>query len=552
MAALTTRATRRRATTTTTNSFSSSLSRAFSASSGEGGDDDGGEGEGNERLLRSLATLGGAYAPFSDWLRARAPVAHPSLVATRVPGMGVGLAVASDPRAAPVKAGDVVLRLPRDVWHPVSADAAVAAARSKVPAFAAHVEDVAARFGARELATHALFALHLLFELGDDSSSARPYLATLPSLLGGARGEPSVPALWSPEQIATLRGTPTHAAVLKRAKFIAATHAALFPVNPENGQGPAVSLERYAWATATVLSRATRGEGTPYTLMPCADLLNHGAGARANCVLGASRAAAQGFGRGRGEDGTSTGAWEEVVVTCSRDVARGEQLLISYGDDACNDKLLRLYGFAVADNPNDRREIVMELEGDALERWNATELLGPGLSYARTAVLRMRGLPRLDPFADHAIEMEQIEAMMRQVAEDAKRKRGKGKGKGKWVGEDASAAGKPPAAPPAFRDPDASDKRSDDDAEDPSRPERSMDDISDAFDVDFDDDDDDEDEDDYATTKETTTTKPPPRWRCFVAHPKRRVEDASSNEKMEVRSIHWSPYDRVRVVDADP
>jgi hypothetical protein len=79
-----------------------------------------------------------------------------------------------------------------------------------------------------------------------------------------------------------------------------------------------------------------------------------------------------------------------------------------------------------------------------------------------------------------------------------------------------------------------------------------MDDISDAFDVDFDDDDDDEDEDDYATTKETTTTKPPPRWRCFVAHPKRRVEDASSNEKMEVRSIHWSPYDRVRVVDADP
>ena len=62
-------------------------------------------------LLRSLAELGGAYAPLARWLRPLLDspgddaLVHPAVEARRVPGMGVGLVA-----TAPVARGDVVLR----------------------------------------------------------------------------------------------------------------------------------------------------------------------------------------------------------------------------------------------------------------------------------------------------------------------------------------------------------------------------------------------------------------------------------------------------------
>ena len=87
-------------------------------------------------------------------------------------------------------------------------------------------------------------------------------------------------------------------------------------------------------------------------------------------------------------------------MRCTKDVAPGEQLTISYGDNADNDRLLRLYGFAVPGNHNDRRRLELRVTGLAAECWNMTKVWGPGLNMARQAILRMHGLPRLDPFVE--------------------------------------------------------------------------------------------------------------------------------------------------------
>ena len=87
-------------------------------------------------------------------------------------------------------------------------------------------------------------------------------------------------------------------------------------------------------------------------------------------------------------------------MRCTKDVAPGEQLTISYGDNADNDRLLRLYGFAVPGNHNDRRRLELRVTGLAAECWNMTKVWGPGLNMARQAILRMHGLPRLDLFVE--------------------------------------------------------------------------------------------------------------------------------------------------------
>ena len=422
------------------------------------GDGDGAARQGGEPLLiRSLRDLGGEYGPFASWLNDTLSTSggggggggsggsgggrvHPSVAVRAFPGMGLGLAAAG----GPIKAGDVILRLPRAAWYPVSAELATSQARRRVPQFVSHAEAVSAQLGAPEFAKHAMLALHLLFELGDPTSPARPYLATLPKLAG--RESPSVPLLWTPVQVATLRGTPTHAAVLARAEFVAKAHGALFP---GGGAAGGVPLEAFAWALSSVLSRAASGASMPYTLMPGVDLINHAAGGKdaANCVLGATRT--DDFGGGGGGGGVGGGVvrddgvgFDEIEVRCTRDVGLGEQLTISYGDAADNDRLLRLYGFAIPGNPNDRRRLELRVEGLAAECWNMTKTWGPGLNMARQAILRMHGLPRLDGFdeVDEVDEDELIREVMKAMGQEGD-------------GAVAEKAAKKTAA--VFRDPDS-------------------------------------------------------------------------------------------------
>ena len=339
-------------------------------------------------FFESIRALGGEHERFAEWLHARVSAdetrrggrnVHPAVTAARVPGMGVGLVA-----RRPVRAGETVLRIPRDAYEPLSAPHALAAAKAKAPAFVDHAVKVAASMGAPELATHAALALHVLFELGDPRSEGFAYLATLPGLAGKA--SPSVPLLWTPTQVATLRGTPTHGRVLRRAKFVSDAHAALFP-----GGGGGVPLEKFAWALSSVLSRASSGDRMPYAFLPGADLLNHG-GVDANCELSAVKLAG----------GNEENRWGDVEVTCVADVAAGEQLTISYGDESDNCRLLRLYGFATRGNVHDRREIELRVTGDALDAWRSSRRWGPGIDAARRAILRLHGLPRLTAEFEHA------------------------------------------------------------------------------------------------------------------------------------------------------
>ena len=166
---------------------------------------------------------------------------------------------------------------------------------------------------------HVTLALHLVFEAGNPAAAGHAYAASLPA--------PDAPALWPAEALAALAGTRTHGRVLARRGFVATVHQALF------GDSSALPRERFAWALAVVLSRALSGTGAPYTLVPALDILNH---ADVATVAHSFDAAAG-----------------EFVVTALRPHARGEQLFLSYGAGLCNDRTLRLYGFATPHNPHD-------------------------------------------------------------------------------------------------------------------------------------------------------------------------------------------------------
>ena len=166
---------------------------------------------------------------------------------------------------------------------------------------------------------HVTLALHLVFESGNPAAAGHAYAASLPA--------PDAPALWPAEALVALAGTRTHGRVLARRGFVATVHQALF------GDGSALPRERFAWALAVVLSRALSGTGAPYTLVPALDILNH---ADVATVAHSFDAAAG-----------------EFVVTALRPHARGEQLFLSYGAGLCNDRTLRLYGFATPRNPHD-------------------------------------------------------------------------------------------------------------------------------------------------------------------------------------------------------
>jgi hypothetical protein len=160
------------------------------------------------------------------------------------------------------------------------------------------------------------------------------------------------------------------------------------------------------------LSRATSGARAPYALAPGVDLFNHG-GADANCALEAKRFLGS---LTRAETDLSFSETEtakeyaSLAVSCVSGASADAQLTISYGDAADNDRLLRVYGFALPGNPNDRRELRLRVEGAALESWRAFERFGPGIHLARRAILRKHGLPRLASFDELEAEMEHEDA----------------------------------------------------------------------------------------------------------------------------------------------
>jgi hypothetical protein len=117
--------------------------------------------------------------------------------------MGYGLVA-----AGAVRAGDVLLQVPKAVWEPVSAEFAHAQASNRAPSFVRHVEGIQAQLmagdtrGSERFVQHVMLAMHVLFERqGESNSVAAPYV--------GALKNPDVPLFWGHELSPELVNTAT-------------------------------------------------------------------------------------------------------------------------------------------------------------------------------------------------------------------------------------------------------------------------------------------------------------------------------------------------------
>lgn len=172
-----------------------------------------------------------------------------------------------------------------------------------------------------------LMTLHVLNERmmssrddkSDDDSNV-VYAATYPDSMYFAD------ACLDESRVALLEGTSTRRRLESRAEFTRALSRAT-----------SLPVEDIAWALGAVSSRAMKSDVVPFAFVPGCDLLDHSFDA--NCEL-------------RRDSQT-----HEVFAITRRVIEPGESLTLSYGDTLSNDRALRMYGFALANNPNDERVV---------------------------------------------------------------------------------------------------------------------------------------------------------------------------------------------------
>lgn len=207
-----------------------------------------------------------------------------------------------------IAAGTQLLAVPPALWI------TQASIRARAPrALVAEVDALSggdSRVAAATLTTLAL--------LSGEAESA-PYVATLPA------EPPDVPSLWPAERLAALDGSPARNGAEQFASLVGAAHKALRLAAPERD---------YLRLSCLARSRALSGfedDAFEFTLVPALDLANHD--------LRPTAAIADGDG----------GAKALVAVA---DLEPGDEVTISYGP-LSNAKLLRVYGFALENNPHD-------------------------------------------------------------------------------------------------------------------------------------------------------------------------------------------------------
>lgn len=258
--------------------------------------------------------------------------------------VGTGLAAASK-----LSVGEVALRVPKQVWWPVSAEAARERCHNRDPAVVTRIDALAERLGgSRSLADSTLLAADLALSvksgrrLEESAKQVEPYLRTLPTTAL------DVPLLW-PDDLrrVLLRGSSCEAASEGQSRLSQALHGAL--VGTDTPGTDALSVHELRWGQSVLLSRAHAGTGKPFALVPGLDLLN--------CPGYAPPSASVRF--------DSAAAAFELVV--ERPVDAGEQLTIDYGEPKPH-RLLRLYGFLPSDDAagvtgSEHEEAVLQLLG---------------------------------------------------------------------------------------------------------------------------------------------------------------------------------------------
>ncbi len=208
-----------------------------------------------------------------------------------------------------------------------------------------------------------LAVLCLLKALVDGPASPfAPYVDTLPAL-------DQLSNVWlRPSLVARLAGTELHAAASAHRAAIEQVHGRLMAALPlSDFPADRITMDQWLWACACMESRAMkiRVRGAERVLLvPLGDMANHAFGTAVN-MPSLRHLEAEGGGGGGG-GGSDTAGDDHIVFSAGPGgVAAGDELFLCYGPELTNSHLMLHYGFAVADNANDR--VTIELTPPAEE-----------------------------------------------------------------------------------------------------------------------------------------------------------------------------------------
>lgn len=232
---------------------------------------------------------------------------------------GFGLQAPADGKG--YQAGETVFIIPKRLWGPVSAEAAITSAKGAAPAFYSALRRLEAadassgssgsegqisnRWGAMALATY-LCSTHIGGE-GPEHPYLRFICETSPETRLLSVEHPLM--LLDESACALFQASPVVAELRKRRERYASVHQQLFS-QPE--AAAAVPFDLFLWAVVRVLTRAISDKGVPLTMVPFLDLINH----RFNPNCEYNMLDGSGAGRGRARE------WERgnIVVRAITDI----------------------------------------------------------------------------------------------------------------------------------------------------------------------------------------------------------------------------------------
>ena len=268
------------------------------------------------RLVAWLKSTVGAH--FSDLLRiGQSPTGGRGLFAS-----------------AAIPAGQLLISLPPAVWLPYSGMNAVREFKTANQQVFRGLETLAAQLSPNKqdaLVESTSLAMVLLLERGEGQQSEQhPYS----ELLVHPGEHPLV--IRDTEADALLTGSSVHRAITMRRQLYTAVAETIFGTaatdDATNNQGK----ESFLWGMSQVLSRALSGgpDSMPLTLLPGIDLVNHSA-TQHNAAVRFDAASAT------------------FSLATTHDVAKDDEVLISYGSGRDTASFMAVYGFFEKNNPND-------------------------------------------------------------------------------------------------------------------------------------------------------------------------------------------------------
>eukprot|EP00516_Mucochytrium_quahogii_P005896 CAMPEP_0203747048 /NCGR_PEP_ID=MMETSP0098-20131031/2299_1 /ASSEMBLY_ACC=CAM_ASM_000208 /TAXON_ID=96639 /ORGANISM=" , Strain NY0313808BC1" /LENGTH=366 /DNA_ID=CAMNT_0050635349 /DNA_START=1224 /DNA_END=2324 /DNA_ORIENTATION=- len=250
-------------------------------------------------------------------------------------GMGMGVYATQA-----IPAGQVVLKIPLELWYPMSAGCAWTRLNDEEPKLCEDLIEFA-KVNSRTNKTRSLLVgsasliVHLLRELANKEAIATPHLDMIPKTL-------HVPLFWSDDKLARLQASPIVNKVERRRKLVYELYSQVIGPNA----GSAITPPNFAWGWSLILSRAISNmkDQMPFAVVPMLDFFNHAS-------------------EGEKQSGFCTHWFDHeekaFMVQTLQAVEADDQLFISYGDLG-NSELLRLYGFCLDKNPWNRVRVVPE------------------------------------------------------------------------------------------------------------------------------------------------------------------------------------------------